>query len=144
MAKYSLSWNLYIPKQLSLVHIVKFIENILSNILHYRNHLKHYRNAVNAFRASFDAVFLNIEFSENLKLPVKFEPQSMLWCHKTITLHSGIIKLHGEKSYHPHISDDKKLKEMIATIECLPQTCIDISDNCSCQHKYTKHFGYLQ
>ena len=33
---------------------------------------------------------------------------------------------------------------MIATIECLRQTCIDISDNCSCQYKYAEHFGDLQ
>ena len=33
---------------------------------------------------------------------------------------------------------------MIATIECLCQTCIDISDNCSCQYKYAEHFGDLQ
>lgn len=142
-----------VSKQSSMVQIVEFISSILSRILHHRNHLKHYRSAVSAFRASFDAVFLDIDFSENLKLPVKFEPQSMHWCHETITVHSGIIKIHGEKSYHPYVSDDKKhdqtfvkkvLKEMIATIECLPQSCIVESDNCSSQYKSAKHFEDLQ
>ena len=58
----------------------------------------------------FDSLFIDIDFSENLKLPVKFEPQSLHWCHEAITMHSGIVKLHREKSYHPYVSDDKKTR----------------------------------
>ena len=41
--------------------------------------------------------------------PVKFEPQWLHWCHEAITVHSGMVKLHGKtSSYHPYVSDDKK------------------------------------
>ena len=43
-----------------------------------------------------------------LKIPVKFEPQSLHWSHEQITVHSGILKYNGVKSYHPYISDDRK------------------------------------
>ena len=48
----------------------------------------------------FDSLIIDTDFSENLKLPVKFEPQSLHWCHETITVHSGIVKLHREQSYY--------------------------------------------
>ena len=38
----------------------------------------------------------------------------------------------------------KSAKGNDATIECLPQTCIVESDNCSCQYKSAKHFEDLQ
>ena len=49
----------------------------------------------------FDSLFIDIDFSENLKFPVKFESQWLPWGHEAITVHSGMVKLHGEKRYHP-------------------------------------------
>ena len=105
------------------------------------------------FRESFDAVFLDIDFSENLKIPTHREPQSMHWCCKTMTVHSGIIKLHGEKSYHPILSDDKKhyqpfvkliLEKILNTITAIPEVCVIESDSCSSQYKSTQHLDVLQ
>ena len=45
--------------------------------------------------------------SENLTLDIKFEPQSLYWIKKQVTVHSGILKCQGVKYYHPYISDNK-------------------------------------
>ena len=122
-------------------------------MINHRNHLRHYRSAITNFRAMFDCLFIDIDFSENLKLPVKYLPQSLHWCHEAITVHSGIIRLHGEKNYHPYVSDDKKhdqtfvklvLEEMIGTVENIPESCVIESDNCSSQYKSAQHFDDLQ
>ena len=90
-----------VPTETSMTDIVAFINEILPKIINHRNHLRHYRSAIHTFRNMFDGVFLDIDFSENLKLPVKFEPQSMHWCHEAVTVHSGILKIHGEKVITP-------------------------------------------
>ena len=83
-----------------------------------------------SFRNNFDALCLDIDFSENLSIPVKFEPQLMHWHKATITVYSGILKLHGEKSYHPYLSNDKHhnqkfvkvvLKEIIQSVSTIPK-----------------------
>ena len=96
-----------VSRESSLNDIVQFINSFLPTIINHRNHLRHYRSAITNFRAMFDSLFIDIDFSENLKLPVKFEPPPLHWCHEAITVHSDIVKLHGEKGYHPYVSDDK-------------------------------------
>ena len=101
-----------------------------------------------------EAVSIDIDFSENLSVPLKFEPQSMHWCHKQVTVHSGILKMNGEKSYHPYLSDDIKhdnvlvdtaLREMTVSIEPgQGQTLLINSDNCTCQYKCAPHLVKLQ
>ena len=54
-------------------------------------------------------IFLYIDFSDNLMVSVKYEPQSLHWSHEQITaVHSGILKDGGDKSYHAYLSDDKQ------------------------------------
>ena len=48
----------------------------------------------------FNTVIIDIE---NLSIPVKYEPQSLHWAHNQITIHSGILKVDGVKSYITHI-----------------------------------------
>ena len=74
----------------TLTFIANFISNILAKIVHHRDQLKHYRNTITIFKESFDALFVDIDFSENLPLPVKFKPQSLHWSHEQVTVHSGI------------------------------------------------------
>ena len=70
-----------------------------------------------------------MDFSENLSVPIKYEPQTMHWYSQQITIHSGILFDNGNKSYHPYISVDKKhdqkfvrivMDEMINNISSLP------------------------
>ena len=42
-----------------------------------------------------------INFSENLSVPVTYEPQSLHWAQEQLSVHSGILKIKGNKSYHP-------------------------------------------
>ena len=54
-----------------------------------------------------DVLRLILTFNR-LTVPVKFEPQSLHWCQQQVTVHSGILKCNGEKSYITHFSDDRK------------------------------------
>ena len=125
--------------------ILDFISNLLPKIINHRNQLKHYRYSIKSFHDLFDALNIDIDFSENLLVPVKYEPQSLHWSHKQVTIHSGILKLNGEKSYHPYISEDRQhdqsfvkivIEEMLNTVDKkLPGICVIESDNCSAQYK---------
>ena len=77
----------------------------------------------------------------------------MHWHKDTITVHSEILKLHGEKSYHSYLSNnnhhDQKfvkvvLKEMIESVSTIPQLCIIESNNCGAQYKSAEHFDDVQ
>ena len=96
-----------VEKMFSLPDIVSFADSILPSITDHCSHFHHYRNAIHSFKDNFDVLYLDIDYSENLSIPVNFEPQSMHWHKDTITVHSGIVKLHGEKWYHPYLSNDK-------------------------------------
>ena len=94
-------------KRVNVPVVIDFIAQWLPKIMHHRNQLKHYRNTIHSLRDNFN-VSLDIDFSENLKVPIKSEPQSLHWSHKQVTDHSGIIKVDGEKIYYPTLSEDKK------------------------------------
>ena len=85
---------------------------------------------------------------------MKYEPQSLHWHKHQITIHSGIVKCNGEKSYHPYVSDSRvhdqafvKLvsTEMLESV-AIPDDVIIIieSDNCSAQYKSSQHFSDMQ
>ena len=135
--------------------ITNFISKLLSKIIHHRNQLKHYRTCIKIFNENFDTLSIDVDFSENLSIPVKSEPQSLHWSHEQVTIHSGIMKLQGEKSYHPYISNDKKhdqhfvhvaLQEMLKKVSTLPEDCYIVieSDNCASQYKSSSHFSSMQ
>ena len=134
--------------------ITDFIEQRLSSIIHHRNQLKHYRFTLGVFKENFDTISLDIDFSENLSIPVKYEPQSLHWSHQQVTIHSGIRKIKGEKSYHPYVSNDLKhdqqfmqlaITEMLREVEIQADEYIVIeSDNCSSQYKSSAHFHGMQ
>lgn len=140
----------------NLTMIIEFINKYMTKTVHHRNQLRHYRNVVKSFKDSFDTIFIDIDFSENLKVPVKYEPQSLHWSHEQITVHSGLLKYQGVKSYHPYLSSDRKhdqhfvhcvLEEMLHNTEqhISSNSVIMIeSDNCSCQYKSSAHFDSLQ
>ena len=144
-----------VTNNVNLSYIVKFITERLSKIIFHRKHLKHHRTASKTFKESFEAVcFLDIDFSENLFIPVKFEPQSMHWSHEQVTIHSGIVKTSSMKSYRPYISNYGKHDQYFVQ-HCidnmLKQTVIPEGsyivierDNCSRQYKSVAHFFGIQ
>lgn len=137
-----------------LKFITTFINGMLNKIIHHRNQLRHYRTLINAFKEHFNTLVIDIDFSENLSVPVKYEPQSLHWSHDQITVHSGLMKYQGEKSYHPYLSADRHhdqhfvqcvLEEMLSDVELDPDTTIVIeSDNCASQYKSSAHFDGMQ
>ena len=101
----------------------------------------------------FDCVEVDIDFSEKLKVPLKYKPQSMHWSNSQVIVHSGITKAAGEKTYHPYFSDDKvqdhvfvrvALTEMLAEEDVAGKVIILGSDNCKYQYKCTAHFDDCQ
>ena len=96
--------------------LVNFITDLLSKIIHHQNQLRHYCTAIKKFQQIFNTVSLEIDFSENLKVPVEYEPLSMHWSHERVTIHFGILKSNGEESYHPYLSDDRKHGQKFAYI----------------------------
>jgi len=141
----------------NMLFILDFIDQLLAKMIHHRNHLHHYRYAIHKMRENVDAVFLDVDFSENLSIPVKNEPQSLHWSHEQVTIHSGIVKLPtGHKSYHPYVSDDRKhdrhfaqisIEKMLEVPEVqafqMPNILVE-SDNCSGQYKSSAHFHGMQ
>ena len=57
--------------------LINFIEYRLSKILFHRNHFKHYCNTIHIFKDTMETVVLDGDFSENLSIPVKFEPHAL-------------------------------------------------------------------
>ena len=91
-----------------MVFLVNFVDNILAKLIYHRNILKYYRNTQSIFESLFDSVSIDINFAENLTVPVKYQPQSLHWSHEQVTVHSGIMKVKGEKTYHLYFSDSLK------------------------------------
>ena len=55
------------------------------------------------------------EISQNSKLPVYKELQSFHWggCKDRKTVHSGLTKAGGTKTYHPFFSDDQAFVKVV-------------------------------
>ena len=100
-------------------------------------------------------MYIDVDFSENLTIPVKYEPQSLHWAHEQVTVHSGILKVNGVKSYYSYFSDTKVhdqvfvntvLQEMLSEVENMEKhdTILIESDNCSSEYKSSQHFCNIQ
>ena len=97
---------------------------------------------------------LEIDFSENLVIPMKEQPQSLYWTQDAVTIHSGISKSKNGKSYHPYVFDSKihnqvfvdlVIKEMLNEEDLTsPEAVLVDSDNCTGQYKSAEHFYHLQ
>ena len=134
--------------------LIGFISSFLNKIINHRNQLRHYRTYIKLFREQFDTISVDVDFSENLSVPIKYEPQFLNWSHFQVTVLSGILKNSGEKSYHPYLSNNCKhdqvfvhlaIEEVIKETEINPDMHIIIeSDNCSQQYKSAPHFYHLQ
>ena len=102
-----------------------------------------YRSVIHKFKELFDSVNLDVDFSEKLKVPLKYEPQSMHWIDAQIIVHSAILKTNGEKEYHAYLSDD--LIQDHVFVNCvldklLSNVSFIESDNCTLQYKCAAEF----
>ena len=138
----------------NITFIIEFIDNILAKTLHHRNHLQHFCTVHSPFLELFDYAWIDVDFSENLSVPVKYKPQSLHWAQEQLSVHSGILKTKGNKSYHSYLSNGKVhdqvfvnevLKEILNSADSLEDvsTIIIERDNCSNQYKSAQHFHDL-
>ena len=134
--------------------LINFLEDILPEAVHHRNMLRLYRNTKHAFIDNLGCIYIDIDFSENLTVGMKWEPQSCHWNKLQVTIHSGLLIQNGVKVYHPYVSNcrlhdqvfvHQALQEMVSTIEVPEGVPMVIeSDNCSSQYKSCQHFYHLQ
>ena len=133
---------------------MEFLRSILTTIVFHRNMLKLYRNVKDSFLDVANAVYTNIDYSENLTIGVKFKSQSLHWSKMQVTVHSGLVKYGQEKVYHPYLSDScvhdqvfvhQALEEIIDHMDAPDGVPLVIeSDNCTGQYKSTHHFYHIQ
>ena len=83
-------------KKVDMNALVEFIQNMLPNVIDHRNQLKHYRSIVKLYKELFGCIEIDVDFSEKLTVPLKYESQSMHWSHSQIIVHSGIAVLVGQ------------------------------------------------
>ena len=97
-----------VSTQANLSFITEFLEKRLSSsIIHNCNQLNHYRSCLSSSKENIIGAYIDVDFSENLSVPVKYEPKDLHWSQKQITVHSGILKFKGEKSHHPYLSANR-------------------------------------
>ena len=141
-----------VPKKIraSGKFLVHFMREMLSNFVHHRNNLRLYRNIKHTFLEQMKAVYVDTDFSENLTIGMKKEPQSLHWCKTQVTVHSAIVKFDDKKAYHPYISDSRKHDPAFITLSFkeikfhtdVPQGVWIVweTDNCAPQCKSGEHF----
>ena len=112
-------------------------------------HLFH--NTKQIFIESFQYAYMDMEFSVNLTIGIKWEPQSLPWSKKQVTVHLRTTKTYyGKKVYHPYMSDSREhnqafvnfaINTMLSATDLQDVKQILIkSDNCSGQYKSAEHF----
>ena len=123
MTKYGKKEKLKAKSQAANIYfILHFLNSILPKIIYHCNHLCHFCHCISELDETFKHfASTDIDFSENLTVPVKYEPQSLYWCPLYWYIHSGISKTNGNKIYHAHFPDDHK-------------TCSGICKTCTWWH----------
>ena len=82
-------------------------------------------------------------------------PQSLHWAQGQVTVHSGLIKVNGTKSYYLYFSDTKvhdhvlvkiAMDEMLSEVNNMNSfdAVVIEFDNCTAQYKSVKYFNDLQ
>ena len=74
-----------VSHQVTLEYLLQFLQNLLPNLIHHRNLLRLFRNTKRMFMDLFECVYLDVDFSENLTIDIKYEPQSRYWSKTTVT-----------------------------------------------------------
>ena len=103
--------------------------------------LRLYRNIKYAFADMMGFVYIGIDFSENLTMRIKFEPQLCHWSKLRVTIHPGLVLFNNVKAHHPCITNycaydqvfiNQVLKEILSTLNIPEGISIVIkSNNCS-------------
>ena len=133
---------------------IDFMKELLLKIIHRQNGLQHFRSVVPEYNQLFHGVYLDLDYSKNLTIPMKQMVQSIHWTQETVSVHCGISKSKDGKPYYPYISNSKKHDQVltknaieeILVVEILNSADVIIinGENCSVQYKSGHHFYHLQ
>ena len=69
-----------------MCYSLNFMDERLCKMIHHRNQLKNYRDKKQFVLDNLNVVEIDIDFSENLDKPVKYEPQSLHWTSDQVDL----------------------------------------------------------
>ena len=145
-----------VKRDVNLIHLVNFVSTFFPKIIYHCNMLNHYRKVNKEVGANMNCncLYIDADFAENLKMPVKHKLQSLHWAQERLSVHSDIIKCKGNKSYHPYFWDSRihdqvfvncAINEILQEVENigLYDATIVESDNCASQYKSAQHFNDL-
>ena len=139
--------------EVTMSDILTFMDDKIFKLIFHRNDLKHNRSTIHQLRDHLADATLHVDLAENLTVPVKQSPQQMYWSKKQVTVHSAILKINGNKEYHPYLTEDmchdqqlvgvilKKL--LIIAAESNPKLILVESDNGN-DYKSAEHFHLVQ
>ena len=137
----------------TIADILKFMDGKIFQLIFHRNDLKHHRSTIHQLRDTLAEATLHVDLAENLTVPLKQSPQQLHWSKKQVTVHSAILKINGNKEYHPYLTEDmchdqqlvgvnlKKLLNIAA--ESNPKLILVESDNGG-DYKSSEHFHLVQ
>ena len=106
-----------IKKNVNLEFLTAFTDKLLLKIVYHRNMLRHYRKTIKPLTDALNAVYMDIDFAKNLTVPVKYELQLLHWAQEQVTVHSGLIKVNGTKSYHPYFQTLKYMTTFLLKLQ---------------------------
>ena len=111
--------------------------------MYHHKHLHHFLHCI----AELDKILkhfasTDIDFSENLTVPFKYEPQSQYCYHQQVHIHSQISKTNDNKNDHAHFSDDHKHDQVF--LKHALDDILNKMDLSHSQYKSTMHFHHLQ
>ena len=68
-----------------------FIDKLLPKIFYHRNMLPHYRKTIKPLTDALNAAYMDIDFTENLTVPLKYETQSLHWAQESKSLFIQVL-----------------------------------------------------
>ena len=131
------------------------VKTLLSQSNTYLRHHSHVDNIAKVFlliKETFNSCYIELDFSQNLAMKPKFQPQDAHFSGKQFTFHCAIVEPEGPK-YVCHLSDDTThdsyfvhhvLTDIITTRNINNQTHIIKRDNAPTQYKNKYAFKSMQ
>ena len=79
--------------------LVEFMRQLLPNLAHHCDMLKQCRNFKAIFLDNLQCTYMAIDYSNNLTIGIKKEPQLLHWSKKQVRVYSRIVKSNGIKPF---------------------------------------------
>ena len=120
--------------------------------LRHRSDVANTKNALPLTRESFNGKYIEMDFSENIAMKLKFEVQDAHFSGKQYSLHRSVVEP-GTQKYFYHLSDDRThgpefvhevLVDLFDKLSIKNKTTMIKSDNAPTQYKNKYAFNSMQ